>query len=103
MRERYLWDRKERPKLGFAVVPGSADFIRPSVIPAPAINGAIERRALGRRLGGGTRQPSTVRIPTVLFAIRGSLARFVLANGLSIQAHSLASAKRVVRAIAATT
>jgi DNA-directed RNA polymerase subunit RPC12/RpoP len=62
-------------KLGFAVVPGSADFIRPSVIPAPAINGAIERSALTRRWSGDTRQPFTVRIPAVLFAIGGLLAR----------------------------
>ena len=69
------WGPERATKLGFALVPGSADFIRPSVIPAPAINGAIERSALARRLGGDTRQPFTVRIPAVLFVVGGLLAR----------------------------
>ena len=61
--------------LGFAVVPGSADFIRPSVIPAPAIDGVIERSSLARRWSRDTRQPFTVRIPAVLLVIGGLLAR----------------------------
>ena len=75
-------------KLGFAVVPRAADFIRPNVISAPAVNGAIDRAALARRLRGDTRQPFTVRVPTVLFVIGGLLTRCVPAIEHSIHVTS---------------